>query len=206
MKQFIFYLPSAVCLLLVAGCFSYHLSGKETKDKASDNVIKKNQAVSPTPDTFDRQSLKDAPSRFGLAIDFTRKDAVPAEIWKGIVESEENVDLKTQLLEANNAVSWVWGSQIDLNNDDQPDYVVMARTPPLAGANITTFWVFLSTAKQFRLVLKTSALQVDISDRRKNELKTISGTACTAVKCSQVDFQYDGKYYQPVSHRSIARE
>ena len=221
MKRYILFFQIVTFLLLAICCFSYrssdHTAAQSEKISAS-NVISLNKnensersdrQITPTPTTKQGQpndlSLKDAQSRFGAEHDFARKSPLPPEIWKWIRDREENSDLKVELLAKDSSDSWVFGSQIDLNDDNQADYVVMAYQPPLAGANITTFWVFLNDSGAFRCILKTSALEINVSKRFEKGFRSITGVSFTAVQGVEVVFAYDGRNYQPVSRKTVQR-
>lgn len=140
-------------------------------------------------------------TRFGLERVFARKTPVPNEIWRLIVDNEENDNLKLQISEQNDPDYWVSGSEIDINGDNKEDFVVMAHQPPLAGANVTTFWVFLNENGKFRCVLKTSELELDFSKNRNRGFRSITGISFTAKKGIEVRFVYDGNSFQKVSQK-----
>lgn len=206
MKQIVLITQILALSILAIGCMEYQSQDHQTK---IDNRPRNNNSlVSPTPatglenQTSESPPLKSAQSRFGAERDLARKSPIPAAIWKWIIDNEENIDLRAHVLENNNADSWVYGSEIDLNNDTHADYVIMAHQPPLAGANITTFWVFLNEDGEFRCVLRTSALELDISRKIVNGLRKISSFSASATASFETDFVFDGTTYKAASRKS----
>jgi hypothetical protein len=68
--------------------------------------------------------------------------------------------------------AWVMAPEVHLNAPAEKDIVVTAAGP-LAGANVTTFWVFRPVRQDFQLLLKGSAHDLEVknwsavSDRRR---------------------------------------
>ncbi len=216
MKQSVLFINLVVFLLFVISCLSQRSitqSSNLTNRSSSANAMGKthdNDISLANPRSSPRHvpaNISGAPenfqSRFGPEIDFDRASPIPESIWKSIQVGEKNADLKKELLKDDKAASWVLASQINLNNDEMPDYVVMAHRAPLAGANITTFWIFLNSTHGFRKVLETSALEINILDKPKKGLRSISGSRRVGAEGVTVIFNYDGVEYRPVSTKTI---
>jgi len=73
--------------------------------------------------------------------------------------------------------SWFSIAEIHLHNSSEMDYVIEAN-PPVSGANITTFWVFIHTATGMKLAFTVGAHDLIIQARRfnGNEYVKFSGT------------------------------
>jgi len=52
--------------------------------------------------------------------------------------------------------SWFLASKIHLSNTNRPDLILIGQ-PPISGANVTTFWVFLAEIGGYKLVLTAPA-------------------------------------------------
>jgi hypothetical protein len=122
---------------------------------------------------------------------------VPDEIWNAIVAGEQIPELKRTLLEQNSADIWVIGSQIDLNDDGYNEYIVMAAKPPLAGANITTFWIFAHDRNNYRLILQTSAFGLDVEEKVVGNFRTVVAFKISNNQSVEVEFKYANGHYQP---------
>jgi hypothetical protein len=91
--------------------------------------------------------------------------------------------------------SWFVASQISLNNDSQPDLIVMG-VGPLRGANITPFWVFNNSLKGYKLVLMTATHSLTILDARTKGHRQIKTAAMTAVDVHINVYKFNGREYQ----------
>jgi hypothetical protein len=90
--------------------------------------------------------------------------------------------------------SWFSGSEIHLSNSRNADIVVVAN-PPLAGGNMTTFWVFCATAQGYKLVLRAPAHTLRIENMRRRGHRDIDLISATAVEVSTVLCRFDGEKY-----------
>jgi hypothetical protein len=91
-------------------------------------------------------------------------------------------------------LNWFSASDIHLGNSRKADLVVMA-VGPLRGGNVTTFWVFRSTAHGYALVLTAPAHDLIVKSTRWNGFRDIELTSMSAVQINSVLCRFDGKKY-----------
>src|SRR6185437_5775044 len=80
---------------------------------------------------------------------------------KGVQDELEYDHLSVEKL----PTSWFSASTIHLSASDKPSIIVQAEGP-LLGANVTTFWVFNTTARGHELVLTASAHHLIVKNKR----------------------------------------
>ena len=85
------------------------------------------------------------------------------------------------------------GSQINLNDDGEPDFLVQGDD----GANITGFWVFISKNGKKKLVLASRAAWLTIGTKRRKGMRNISIAAASATTLWTADYLFNGKRYFP---------
>ncbi|HKF20966.1 MAG TPA: hypothetical protein VKE93_05325 [Candidatus Angelobacter sp.] len=98
-------------------------------------------------------------------------------------------------------LSWFSASAIHLSNSGKVDLVV-AGNPPLAGANVTTFWVFRATPHGYELVLNAPAHDLAVMNTRSRGYRDIELISMTAVQMSSVLCRFDGARYTKYKARS----
>lgn len=91
--------------------------------------------------------------------------------------------------------SWFSASAIHLSNSSKVDLVVVAQGP-LAGANVTTFWVFRATSRGYELVLTAPAHDLAVMNTRWKGYRDIELISLTGVQISTVLCRFDGKRYK----------
>jgi hypothetical protein len=91
-------------------------------------------------------------------------------------------------------LSWFSASKIHLSNPRRSDIIVVGE-PPLAGANVVTFWVFRATPQGYKLVLNAPAHDLAVANTRSKGYRDIELTSMTAVQISTVLCRFDGKKY-----------
>ena len=98
--------------------------------------------------------------------------------------------------EARPPQAWFLASEVHLGGPREPDLVVIG-VGPLRGANVGEFWVFERTEAGYRIVLSTSAMQLEILGSKSNGYRNIRGTRLIgATKISSVVFRFRGGKYQ----------
>jgi hypothetical protein len=102
----------------------------------------------------------------------------------------ENEDLPPEKMPP----SWFSASEIHLGRSRDADIVVVANQP-LAGGNVTTFWVFCSTAHGYKLVLNAPAHTLRVKNTRRRGYRDIELVSATAVEVSTVLCRFDGEKY-----------
>jgi len=90
--------------------------------------------------------------------------------------------------------SWFSASAVHLSGGKSADLVVVANQP-LAGANVTTFWVFRSTSSGHELVLTAPAHDLIIKSSRSKEYRDIELMSATAVNVTSIVLRFDGNRY-----------
>jgi hypothetical protein len=90
--------------------------------------------------------------------------------------------------------SWFSASAIHLSRPNATDLVVVAE-PPLAGANVTLFWVFCASGDTYDLVLTAPAHDLVVKHTRWKAHREIELVSATAVQISTVLCRFDGKQY-----------
>ena len=96
-------------------------------------------------------------------------------------------------------LSWFSASIVHLSDQNLADFVVEAEGP-LAGSNVTTFWVFAATPYGHKLILSAPAHDLEITLRTWQGYREVELSAETAVEFNRVRFRWDGdKYVQAKS-------
>jgi hypothetical protein len=125
---------------------------------------------------------------------------IPQDAWKILQEDHmvqdvlESENLTTEQLPR----SWFLASAVHLGDSQENDLLVIAN-PPLAGGNVTTFWLFIQTPKGMKLVLTAPAHDFIIKSSRSHGHRDINMIGMTAIRIMSVTFHYDGNRYQESS-------
>jgi hypothetical protein len=122
--------------------------------------------------------------------------ALPHDVLATLAQDEmvRNVLEDEGMLPEKIPPSWFSASEIHLSNSRDADIVVVAN-PPLAGGNVTTFWVFCATAHGYKLVLLAPAHTLRVKNTRRRGHRDIELTSATAVEVSTVLCRFDGEKY-----------
>ena len=91
-------------------------------------------------------------------------------------------------------MSWFSASTIHLSASDRPGIIVQAEGL-LLGANVTTFWVFSTTAHGHELVLTASAHDLIVKDERWRGHRIIELVSMTAMQVSTDIYRFNGTQY-----------
>jgi len=94
------------------------------------------------------------------------------------------------------AQSWFMASEVHLAGQDEADLVVMG-IGPLRGANVVTFWVLGRTRGEYRLLLLTSALSLEVLASKTNDYRDIRTVQVTATRTLSVTFRFRSDKYVP---------
>jgi len=116
---------------------------------------------------------------------------MPPTIW-AILQKDEYIAkvLADEKISAERApTSWFSVAEIHLHNSAEVDYIIEAN-PPLSGANITTFWVFIPAATGMKLAFTVGAHDLIFQARRFNGYKIIEASAenCCTINSSRFRF------------------
>jgi hypothetical protein len=128
-----------------------------------------------------------------------RPAVIPADAWK-ILQQDS---LVKDILEDENLTidqlprSWFQASVVHLGGAGENDLLVIANAP-LAGGNVTTFWLFLQSTQGMKLVLNDPAHDFFISSSRTNGHRDIELVAMTAIRIMTGKYRFDGTQYQMV--------
>jgi stringent starvation protein B len=124
----------------------------------------------------------------------------PVSIPKDVMAILERDEMVLTALENENIpaekvpLSWFSASTIHLSSPHQVDLVVMA-VGSLRGANVTTFWVFCSTPRGYKLVLEAAEHDMVVLNTRWKGHRDIELVYMTARDISTVLCRFDGKVY-----------
>ena len=91
--------------------------------------------------------------------------------------------------------AWFSASVVHLSENDRGDLVIEAK-PPLSGANVTTFWVFLANHRGYELVLSAPAHDLLVRKHISNGYLDIEMIASTAQRIHTARYRFDGSRYQ----------
>jgi hypothetical protein len=99
-------------------------------------------------------------------------------------------------------------SEVDLNADRLNDIIVQGVNPRLLGANVGPFWVFRNTGKNYKLVVTTSALGLEILEEKTKGYRDIRASQATAKELLTTTFKYDGTAYvmDTTSRKPLGKE
>ncbi len=92
--------------------------------------------------------------------------------------------------------SWFSAAAVDLNGDQETDYVVKAVNPCLFGANLAPFWVFHNLTHRYSLVLRADTLGLEIMPETTEDYHNIKLSRTTAVETGESILKFDGAKYQ----------
>ncbi|MGC2638442.1 MAG: hypothetical protein WA294_14755 [Acidobacteriaceae bacterium] len=85
-------------------------------------------------------------------------------------------------------------SEVHLGESAEQDLVVIAA-PPLAGSNITTFWLFRMREGRPQPVLRTGGHDLIIEKSRSHGLAIVKTEAMTCCVLTELTFHFDGTRY-----------
>ena len=144
-----------------------------------------------------RRRSQEAQSRFGAEVAIRRPVEIPNDVLSILREDKRNQTcLKDGQSPTNITSSWFVGSRIYLNNDSGSALVVTARNTCLYGVNLVPFWVFRNEPQGHELVLRVSALGLDVLNTKTNNYRDIRASAATARSVHTAIFKFDGKEYR----------
>jgi hypothetical protein len=93
-------------------------------------------------------------------------------------------------------VSWFSASRIHLTSNPRQTDLIVKGEWPLMGANVGTFWVFLSTPRGHRLVLTGPAHNLEVKTTFWNKHREIELISMTAAEIHTILCRFDGKQYK----------
>jgi hypothetical protein len=135
-------------------------------------------------------------------LDFGAEESVrcpaklPAQIRALFVKDPDVQDALSAMNLPRNRVppSWYRASEVKLGGLDERSFVVIGEGP-LAGANITTFWIFRISRAGAGVLLKAPSLGLTILATRSEGYRDIELQAATAVRLSKVLLKFkNGRY------------
>jgi hypothetical protein len=97
--------------------------------------------------------------------------------------------------------SWFSASIVHLSDEGLADFVVVAEGP-LAGVNMTTFWVFAATPNGHKLVLNAPAHDLEVTLKYWEGYREIELSGETAVEFKRIRYRWDGNTYNKVKSES----
>lgn len=144
---------------------------------------------------------KTKPSQEQLQFSMEEDVQNPAALPKGarnILSKDEDVlgMLEQEKLSPDKLpAAWFSTAKVHLARKEETDFVVIAQYP-LAGANVTTFWVLRPTAHGLELILRTGGHNLVIHNQRSNEYRNIEASAGNAAYLQRSFYRFDGKSYK----------
>lgn len=88
--------------------------------------------------------------------------------------------------------AWFSASAVHLGSANEQDLILVGRGPML-GADITQFWVFRATTREYRLVLQAGAHDLIVLNKVRNEFREIELLSATASAARTVPLRFDGE-------------
>lgn len=133
--------------------------------------------------------------------DFSVEDETvnkPVTIPEDVLATLKKDDLVTSEIENNPdekmSRSWFSASAIHLSTGNRADLIVVAE-PPIAGANVSMFWVFRSTARGHILVLETGGHDLAVKRGSSQGYRDIETFSVTMQMFTSILYKFDGKTY-----------
>ncbi len=123
-------------------------------------------------------------------LDILRKD----EGVRAVLEGQK-------ILEEALPPSWFAASAIHLSTRTASDYVLQGEGP-ISGANVTTFWIFRSTARGHQLILTATAHDLVVGHKRRNGYLEIETMSATASEVTTVWYKFGSRRYIPYRERT----
>jgi hypothetical protein len=137
--------------------------------------------------------IKREQSSFSVEREPKRPVNVPDDVLEILRQDEGN---QKRLVNGPIPASWFAASEIHLNDDDLADLVVMANNPRLLGANIGPYWLFRNTPHGYELVLRESALILDVLTVRTKGYRDVRLVALSAKEKFTVLYRFNGNEYE----------
>jgi hypothetical protein len=140
---------------------------------------------------------------FSAEDDKVQKPAsIPDDVLK-LLASDERVSgcLSTDNVSAQDLSGWFSASEISLNADSYPDYVIAASNPCLFGANINPFWVFVGSKQGHFLALNVYVHDLNVQSARHAGFRDIVTFKLSSTTIYESTFHFkNGEYV--VAHSS----
>jgi hypothetical protein len=136
-------------------------------------------------------------SHFGAEVAIRQPVEVPADVLSILREDKRNQTcLRNGESPLSITSSWFVGSTIRLKNDRHADLLVTGRNECLLRANLIPFWVFRNTPQGNELVLRVTALGLDVLNSKTKNYRDIRTGSATARAVHTVIFKFNGKEYR----------
>jgi hypothetical protein len=100
--------------------------------------------------------------------------------------------------------SWFSATRVRLDNNHD-DVLVIGRGP-VAGENVSPFWLFCPTSQGYALALNVSAQELVILDEKWKGRREIETRAPSSTEVFTVSYRFDGRAYHPFRERSEPRK
>jgi hypothetical protein len=97
--------------------------------------------------------------------------------------------------------SWFSASHVQLGGKESDDLIVVGQAP-VAGANVSPFWIFCATPQGYRLALKLSTHTLIVKSTRWNGRREIETVAATASEVFTVSYRFDGQQYNSYQEKA----
>lgn len=142
--------------------------------------------------------------QFNMEEEMEKPAAIPPDVL-AILNADEYV--RSQLENEDSPrktapVSWFSASRIHLTSNPREIDLIVKGEWPLMGANVGTFWVFLSTPRGHRLVLTGPAHNLEVKTTFWNKHREIELISMTAAEIHTTLCRFDGKQYIPQEPKS----
>jgi hypothetical protein len=116
---------------------------------------------------------------------------------KFVRDEMENENLAPNGLPA----SWFSAGEVHLGGQSAKDLIVEG-VGPLRGANVITYWVFISKGQEYLLALSVPTHDLIVKTSRSSGYRNLESLRATAVTVTTVSFRFDGKQYREYSAKT----
>jgi hypothetical protein len=137
------------------------------------------------------------PITFSMEDEYSNETSlIPEGIWKALTQdSSVREVMSNELPRATEPPrSWFRCHRITLGNRSQTDFIIQG-SDRLAGANVTSFWVFIQSPQDYELVLDLPAHDLIVARESHQGYRNIKAAAMTAVRLSMTTFCFRGHTY-----------
>jgi hypothetical protein len=194
---------------LIGSCLLGECASTRPPAPPSVQPVSSNQSPPARSGYQDLRSSKEADEQptqtiFGAELEVKRPVTVPFDVLR-ILRNDERIQTRLGKRESPDdlSASWFAASEIELNDDSQPDLILQAVNPHLFGANLVPFWLFQKTPKGYKLIFSVDALGLEVLKTKTNNYRNIHSTKATAKEILNATYEFDGDKYE---ERSSSRE
>ena len=135
-----------------------------------------------------------AQRHFHLDEPFQHPAKIPDRVLPLLRDEVKSTSCFDATLQSADVRSLFLASRIALNH--HPAYILKSGHPCLTGGDNDSFWIYLKTARSYRLVLASGTIAVDVLATRSNRLHDIAANMCTGAFCREEIYKFNGSVYK----------